>query len=521
MVTGQSSGARGQTLPAYPSGRVPTRHLDWERMSELADLMAVFGAVDRAVAGDERRLLPAVASLVPEYNHRAAGWFDGVQIWAEQGGRALAAEGQEYDVQPPDLSELPDAGTALDNLIAAEPDPGLVGRRLLAVALLSRVQPVHSTAPPDLSTGSVSDGKLADALAPMVDDSAYHGTLSLQSRSMALLDILRNARSRPAMVQAALQQELITQAAADQVISPMTWTVVPSTEAGGPAVAFETRFWIDGTALSDVAGVLEPAQWTGFTPPWCEMKPMATPAATAPGAVSRWREVIALECGNTPPLLVLRTVLDFRFQALPDGSGSALEYRLADGQLASGGDGMVTVDEGSLVTRKLGTGVEVITTKRIQFRAFSRMLPLEAAGLAWFVWLMGYSSLAEYFVEQVAHIPAAKIHRVGSHWGGGPSTDPAPPAGGQSVHPGVAPQSSHHYYISQLDHTAAAIEEAFGECWKDLQSSLGKMSAGQNGPAAYLGDAVKMSSHLARHGSLMLKFWASVVPEQVHGTNPR
>ena len=174
-------------------------------MSELADLMAVFGAVDRAVVGDERRLLPAVASLVPEYNQRAAGWFDGVRTWAEQAGRALATEGQEYDVQPPDLSELPDAGTALDNLIAVEPDPGLVGRRLLAVALLSRVQPVHATTPPDLSTGSVSDGKLADALAPMVDDSAYHGTLSLQSRSMALLDILRNARSRPALVQAALE----------------------------------------------------------------------------------------------------------------------------------------------------------------------------------------------------------------------------------------------------------------------------------------------------------------------------
>ena len=54
-------------------------------MSELADLMAVFGAVDRAVAGDERRLLPAVASLVPEYNHRAAGWFDGVRSGPNRG----------------------------------------------------------------------------------------------------------------------------------------------------------------------------------------------------------------------------------------------------------------------------------------------------------------------------------------------------------------------------------------------------------------------------------------------------
>lgn len=46
---------------------------------------------------------------------------------------------------------------------------------------------------------------------------------------------------------------------------------------------------------------------------------------------------------------------------------------------------------------------------------------------------------------------------------------------------------------------------------------MAALAEGQYGPADYLSDAVTLSGHLARHGTLMVKFWAGVVP----GTAPR
>ena len=489
-------------------------------MSELADLMTVFGAVDEAVVNDPTRL-PAVAALVPEYGQGAVGWFGGIKTWAAQAAEAQRRDAEDSDgddskAEPVVLGELPDLSEAIGRLAASHVIDGLADRRLLAIALLSRVQSTPTSALTSPTPVPVDDSTLADALNPIVDLATYPGTQSLEARSTALLDIVRRAPSRSALVRAALAGGLISQSVADQIMAPLIWTVVPSTEAGGPAVAFETRMRVEATPVAAVEAILDPTNWTGFIPPWCKMTDLG---GTALSGFKRCLEVIALDCA-APPLLILNTVLDFQRRNLPDGSGSVLEYRLSDNQPAYGGDGLVTVDEGSLVVRTLGSAVEVVTTKRVQFRAFSRMQPVEAAGLAWFVWILGYNSLAEYFIEHVAGVDSSHIHVVGSHRRGPSGT--APPSGvGHPGHPGHHGWSGHHdRWYGQIDKTADAFEGALAECWGDARASMAALAAGQYGPADYFNDAARLSSHLVRHGTLMVKFWAGVVPGTAPGPDP-
>ncbi len=491
-------------------------------MSELADLVAVFGAVDEAVVKD-RKLLPTVAALVPAYAEGAAGWFTGIRTWSDLAVEFRRSEGEERDVEPLGVGQLPTVVEALDNLSEGAGTDHLVTRRLLAITLLSRVRAASAPVPPgtspDSSALAVTDADLAGALEPVVDHPDYLGTWNPETRAVRLVAILQNAHDYPvigswgAMMQKALSENLISQSVADRSMSPMGFTVIPTTPGGGPAVAFETRTLVDvpaavgmAAARDQVADILDPSRWTNVDPPWCAMR-WAAPAPTL--GVTPWSgrclEVINVDCTGVPPLVPLNTVLDFRCSDLGDGSGSVLEYRLVDNQPAVGGDGLVTVDEGSLVVHQVGTTVEVITTKRVQFHAFSGMSPLEAAGLAWFVWIVGYNSNAESFIEKVAGVSPSRLHPVGSHRGGA-GANPGGSAAGAGQ-PGTG--------APQVDQLVAGMEKIFDECVQDLRTSMSKVTAGSYGPTTYLGDAAKLSNHLVRHGTLLAKFWADVLPGSV------
>ena len=197
------------------------------------------------------------------------------------------------------LGELPDLPEAIGRLAASHVIEGLADRRLLAIALLSRVQSTPTSALTSPTPVPVDDSILADALNPIVDLATYPGTQSLEARSTALLDIVRRAPSRSALVRAALAGGLISQSVADQIMAPLIWTVVPSTEAGGPAVAFETRMRVEATPVAAVEAILDPTNWTGFIPPWCKMTDLG---GTALSGFMRCLEVIALDCA-APPLL--------------------------------------------------------------------------------------------------------------------------------------------------------------------------------------------------------------------------
>ena len=92
---------------------------------------------------------------------------------------------------------------------------------------------------------------------------------------------------------------------------------------------------------------------------------------------------------------------------------------------------------------------------------------------------------------------------------------------GHPGHPGHHGWSGHHdRWYGQIDKTADAFEGALAECWRDARASMAALAAGQYGPADYFNDAARLSSHLARHGTLMVKFWAGVVPGTASRTDP-
>src|SRR6478735_1177143 len=93
-------------------------------MSEREDLFAIYGAIDRAVAGD-RKLQDVVSKFLPEYNDAdAIGWFDEFERWA---GRI------------PGTSPLPEFEDALRNLAGQSTTGRMAARRLLVMAVAARV----------------------------------------------------------------------------------------------------------------------------------------------------------------------------------------------------------------------------------------------------------------------------------------------------------------------------------------------------------------------------------------------
>ncbi|HLN15772.1 MAG TPA: hypothetical protein VK277_03360 [Acidimicrobiales bacterium] len=510
-------------------------------MSELADLITLFGAIDQAV-GSQPSIQPTVAALLPAYDKGAAGWYNGIEAWlqvAQHGARGGSGQGG----LPVRTIQASDLAGALGRLANTDPfSPYLTTRRLLALAVLSRLAPASGPPPPGLSAFVVDDATLAGALVPVTSPVNAIGGLTPQQRAGKLLDVLKNDKLYPdvtawqRMMGVAQQEDLVTRAVANQPMIVCDWTVVPSTEAGGPAVAFETRMRVSGVPLAQIELIVDPKNWLQVLPPWCSMDdPTAGPAgnvsgsataaaaaATSAGANYGPRlEVISWECGD-PAAFELKTVLNFRQDPLPPGeNGKVLQYRLGDPEL--GGDGFVTVDEGSLLVRDLGNGVtEVITTKRVQFSAFAGAPRPEAAWIAWFVWNMGYASAAELFIDKVAdmdNLPLA-VHVT---W-----PQPAQPATGggtnvQNVTPGVgsggaasAPAPGQSGAPGQpgslADQAVAAMEAAIQVYLQDVSSSWAKITSGQYGPADYVSDLGTLSNRLATNSATFFQIGGQLVP---------
>ena len=142
----------------------------------------------------------------------------------------------------------------------------------------------------------------------------------------------------------------------------------------------------------------------------------------------------------------------------------------------------MTVDEGSLVVRPLADGAEVVTTKRVQFRAIRGMGVAEAEMLAVLIWLMGYPSMAEIFVATLAGDPSLMVTVVDPKPVGA-GTALGPPAGGAGA--GITvPQPP-------ARDVPTTVEGIVDECFSGLRSSASKIASGQYGPSAYLTDVMR------------------------------
>ena len=252
-----------------------------------------------------------------------------------------------------------------------------------------------------------------------------------------------------------------------------SWTVKQT--AAGLAVAFQTHKRIVGVTMSDFDDIFKPPAWTNFAPPWCAMTPK-----TAYNGHDVYLEVLSADCPAVLPFR-LRTPLQFTVEPLPDATGTCLQYRLAPDWSTEGGDGLVSVDEGSIVVRAWKGAFHLITTKRIQFRLLKGMPPLEAAWMAQFVWALGYESLAEYFVNRVAL--DKRIHVTGGTGSG---------------------KASHHSGKSASSQLGQVLKREVAECVSGIESTLEMVEKGNYGAAQYSDDVAKFVKHAARYGGDLL-----------------
>ncbi len=486
-------------------------------MSELAALMTIYGAIDDAVV-ENPGLTPTVAALLPAYDQGAAGWFDWAVNWTEQAAAVQAGE-----------PVAPVARPSIDDALRELADPEVytdlwATRRLLAIAVLSRITADPTIAPSRIFAQRLTDldADIAGALVPVVENAVLPDYLNSDEAAGELLDLLRDTRSYPTIEHWSLltadgiRRGLIPDAVGRQVMIPCSWTVIPSTAAGGVAVAFETRMRVRGAPMADIEQILTPTDWTNFRPPWCEMAPRT---GVLPGT-NRIKEVIGLKCRpDAYPYFQrfrLATILDFKYtddlpvvaDNGPPVNGKALEYRLADDQRE--GDGLVTVDEGSLVLWFQDKEVHVVTSKRIQFKPLARTSSTVAARLAQFVWHFGYVSLVEFFIYSVVGGTGYVVHVDRSDRTKAVTSGKSSPTGPKQTVTAPRPTPA----SQQL---ASAVQEAMDECWGGVSTSLTKMAAGQYGPAAYVGDLSKLTSHVGRHGARFLKVGAALTAERLSG----
>ena len=455
-------------------------------MSGLSDLMAVFGFIDHAVVADPQ-LTPKVAALLPAYDQGAAGWYRGVSNWiptalrlVEGSGEPAAPSGFERNVgdpADPPTANLKDAlGAFALASDGALPDDDLLARRLLALAVLGRIWPspaeAHSPLAQQLVGADLGADDLVRAVQPFTPDNDQRTAGRLLS---LLVSEQRAGRPWEHLLAQATDEGLINPSTANQQCSPSSWTVKRTSV--GTAIAFQTHKRIVGMTMSEFDDLFVPSHWTNFTPPWCSMS-----AGTASNGHDVYLEVLSTDCPPVLPLR-LRTPLQFTVGMLPDSTGRCLQYRLAPDWSNQGGDGLVSVDEGSIVVREWQGALHLITTKRIQFRVFKEMPPLDAAWIAQFVWALGYDALAEYFVNRVAlhkHIQVTD----------GTGSGHVPPR----RHPGPPPS----------EQLGEIFRREVTECVTGIESALGKVKKGSYDATEYADDVGKFVKHVARYGGDLL-----------------
>ena len=471
-------------------------------MSELDDLVAVFGGIDDAVAADPS-LRPKVAAMLPPYRQPAHGWYRALQDWQQVDGN-------------PTLAEYRDVGEALNNLQdgsqVTSPPPDdheawasrnwLNARRMLASATLSRI-------PGSVDTGGADPRSLVRGLAADATGQQLHSQLRRAGDYPGI-------RAWPKMMADTRAQSLVDPTYdASTYVPPLPWDSgsfrVVSSQIKGTSVALRTHLHVTKLDLVQAKQCLDPAIWKKYQPPWCDMIPLGAPPGL-PG-VERYRELIAADCGQNPKL---STVLDFLYQDVPDGGG-ILQYRIPDGPAVGGTDGFVTIDEGSLEVRPARapyTGIHFVTTKRIQFESLRQMPTMTAAGLGFLVWVLGWDTLAERFIYYLARIEGVQ-----------PSVVPTAQADADST---LQDLPSDGGIMALLELGISGWENSLRKCIGSVRSSVQQAASGNYGLADYLSDLTTVSNEVTTTttalASMGAQMWRAVAnaggPEDGGGTGP-
>jgi hypothetical protein len=237
-------------------------------MSELRDMVAIYGAIDQRLADAPRERRDEVAQLIPQYADEPAKWYPDLVAWTK-------THCVGHDCEPfPELKE------ALDNLARAEPDAPRDPRRAHAITALLRADP----------------GLLDD------DEFAMPARKALGVAEDARLADLGEVEDRPCV--------------GELELTPF-----------GPATALETSFVTPDLSFEQACRVLNPENWTR-SPFWCGMRPVPTTSTTS----RRYHETVSLDCDHPQDTWTISTDLDFTWQLDLGNGRAGTQYRLPEGQ---------------------------------------------------------------------------------------------------------------------------------------------------------------------------------------------
>jgi hypothetical protein len=442
-------------------------------MSELDDLLAVYGRIDDAVVHDPS-LRPTVAAMLPPYRQGAAGWYRSFQDWQ-------AAEATPQLAAPPTFSE------ALDNLVDFAPSDlaeddyygwanrhWINSRRMLASATLGRIQGRL-----DLPTNA-DPGTLVQRIATDGGGDPTSGR-TLQGHLRRVADY-PSIESWPRMMEHARQRGLVDEAYQNATyVPPVAWEPgsfrVVRTSVG-TSVALRTHYHAPDLDLAEAKNCLFPELWGNYHPPWCGMQKIGDPAPD----VEQFQEVISTNCD---PGTGVSTVLNFSRRNLPDGGG-ILVYRVPEGDFLPASDRAVSIDEGSLEVRapRPGDGVHFVTTKRIQFTVMRDMPAMPAAALGFLVWVMGWDTLSERFLYFLSRQKAPNV---------APTADGA--AGSAfGIDPSIIGRGD---LMTVLNLGINGWQNYVRDCVGGVRTSVNRAAAGDYGVTDYLGDLTKLSNEVS------------------------
>lgn len=339
-----------------------------KRGGEQHAVLGVHRAVDEAVQADPG-LTGAAASVLSAYAVGAAGWSD-------RFARMLIDHTSVEEVQ----EVFPPLEDALVQLAEEGPEHAWQGvRRLQVLVALTRVSLDHAP-------GGAAAELVQRALRPLVPED----TDASELHALLLHHANLNASAWEGHVEHLVNGGWLDPTYQARSAAPCCGEIIGVEIEGDvePVTVLTTHSCAPDLTVAQLETLLDPAHWPDCPGFWCAMDELPPPVG-----YEAWRhflEVVASDCAGNAKI---STRLLFFRRSFVDGSAS-LEYRLSPDQ-SSPADGLVVVDEGSILVEPAdpGPGVCVTSTKRIRF-----IEPMDGAHLAMTACALGWEGAGEQFM---------------------------------------------------------------------------------------------------------------------------
>lgn len=426
-------------------------------MSELEDLLALYGAIDRAVV-DRPELAEVVAPYLRPYEpspdgESAAGWFEEFTTWTaeRQGREAIARLGSPSD--------------ALASLAETDPSDPLHGKRLVAIAVLARLRgglaDEDAVGEADLSAALRVGDADDELLRLLLDDDAFGSLADWQG-------LLHRANAEGHLSDAGFATLLSN----ERLLCSGKLVPVRVRGTATLAATLTTAFCIDKSKITfeKATRFLDPTTWPACNGLWCSMTEEDPP----PGGNRIFHEVVSVNCAAEARSWTAEACLEFEELEGPGLKG--VNYRLCKGHPKPGA--MILVDEGSLtVTDGVGE-ICITTTKRIRFDH-----PFNGAALSMVMCTLGYGHVSEALVLCAAQQAGRSVKPKAAH---------------KTLPPKTAPDAN------PVDDAVAAATKCLDECGAAVTASYDKAMAGSYCADDLVGDMAKMWARMLRDSAVAL-----------------